>query len=249
MRNVIAGAAEAAPLPLYEKIKQHVLDGIHRGRLQPGSKISSETELAGEFGVSRLTVHRALRELSAAGILQRVHGVGTFVSQPRPLSAFIRLHNIADEIRDRGQRLSMNVHELRRVPADAEVAQSLELSRRSPVFHSLIVYRADGVALQIEDRYVSPAFAPDYLGQDFTARSTTDYLQSIAPAGEIEHVMEAVLPRKRQAELLDIGHSEPCLSVTRRTWVSKVATTFTRFIHPGSRHRFISRATIAAPGI
>ncbi|MFM0741777.1 histidine utilization repressor [Paraburkholderia xenovorans] len=239
-RNVNAGL----PLPLYEQIKQYVLDRIANGTYRPGEKIPSENELVTVFGTSRLTVNRALRELSNNGVLQRLHGVGTFVAQPKAASTFIHLHNIADDIRSRGQNLTIRVHDLTRVRPNAEVAARMETTRRDALFHSLIVYCADGIPVQLEDRFVAPSFAPDYLRQDFTQKSTTDYLQSIAQPTSAEHEMQAINPDTTEASLLEVNEVEPCLLVTRKTWVSSSVTTFTRFLHPGSRHTFFSRSSL-----
>lgn len=221
-----------------------MLDGIASGRFRSGDKIPSESELVAALGSSRLTVNRALRELSDSGVLDRVHGVGTFVAPPKVASTFIRLHNIADEIRDRGQTLTIRIHKLERVKGTAQNALGSEGGTRDFVFHSLIVYCADGIPVQLEDRYVSPAFAPLYLTQDFTKQSTTDYLQSVALPTKAEHEIQASLPGKSEAKLLDITGPEALLVVTRKTWVREAVTSFTRFIHPGSRQKFLGRTTL-----
>ena len=231
----------SGPLPLYERVKRHVMQQISAGAWHIDHKMPSEYQLADELGVSRLTVHRALRELTSAGILRRLQGVGTFVAPPKTASPMVRIHNIADEIRDRGQVFSAVVHGLDSVRAPADIAASMVVKTGDRLFHSVIIYRADEVPVQLEDRYVLPAFAPHFLDQDFQSRSTTDYLQSIALPTEAEHVIEAVLPDKRERQLLHIGASEPCLTVVRKTWVERQLTTCTRFVHPGSRHKIWSR--------
>ncbi|MBN8954431.1 GntR family histidine utilization transcriptional repressor [Rhizobium sp. WW_1] len=232
------------PHPLYEQVKLHVLERIADGTYRPGSKIPSENQLAAELGVSRLTAHRALRELTVSGALQRINGVGTFVAQPKASSTFVLLHNIADDIRNRGQVLSIQVHTLERKNATPEVAERMGIRSREPVFRSLIVYSANGSPLQLEDRYVSPKFAPAYLSQDFAKQSTTDYLQRIALPTRMEHEIQAVLPTAAEAGFLDLRESDPCLVVSRKTWVGPMVTTFTRFVHPGMRHSFVTQETI-----
>ncbi|WP_281684912.1 UTRA domain-containing protein, partial [Thalassobaculum salexigens] len=195
----------------------------------------------GTRAVARLAVHRALRELTEAGSLRRVHGVGTYVASTRPESPLTRLHNIADEIRARGERLTSRVLRLQRVRADAALAALFDLDRGQPLFHSVVVYAGNGLPLQLEDRYVLPSFAPDYLAQDFTRGSTTDYLQAIAPATDAEIVIDALIPEAAEARLLELGPQEPALAVTRKTWVGSRVTTWTRFLHPGGRHRIVLR--------
>ena len=71
-----------SPVPLYEAIKRHVLDQIDSHRLKSGERIPSEHELTKLFKVSRMTVNRAIRELSVEGRVVRVPGVGSFVATP-----------------------------------------------------------------------------------------------------------------------------------------------------------------------
>ena len=68
-------------LPAYQRIKNAILDNIHSGKWQAGNAISTEMALAEEFGVSRMTVNRALKELSEERVLERRQGSGTFVAQ------------------------------------------------------------------------------------------------------------------------------------------------------------------------
>ena len=69
-------------VPIYQLIKDAVVDKIRAGEWLPGTRVPSENALAAELGVSRMTAHRALRELTQHGLLTRVHGVGTFVAEP-----------------------------------------------------------------------------------------------------------------------------------------------------------------------
>lgn len=235
-----SGRSYQKPQPLYQRIKSYVADRIANGTWKAGDRVPSEHELAATLGASRLTVHRAFRELTAAGILSRLHGVGTFVSKPGAASTIVRLHNIADEIRRRGDRLSVKVHRLAKIKATRHLAACFEIEPRDELFHSLIVYSANDLPVQLEDRHVSPEFAPEFLKQDFRAQSTTDYLQSIALATEALLMIEAVRPDANTCKLLDMPGDEPCLTVTRQTRVGELVTTHTRFFHPGSRHRITS---------
>ena len=73
-------------------------------------KIESEAELVAGLNVSRMTVNRALRELTAEGLLKRIQGRGTFVADRKPQAALLQIRSIAEEIRDRGGSYSCTVH-------------------------------------------------------------------------------------------------------------------------------------------
>jgi GntR family transcriptional regulator, histidine utilization repressor len=229
------------PSPLYQKVKEFVVRRIRSGDWPPDSRIPSEHEIVATLGVSRMTVHRALRELTAAGLLVRIQGVGTFVAPQKPQVAPFEVRSIAEVIAEHGGTYSAEVHLLRREMADGVLAPAMGLRGGAPVFHSLIVHHENAQPIQIEDRYVNPAVAPNYLAQDFTQMTPSEYLLREVPLIEVEHVIEASNPDRTQCQLLNIEPSEACLVVTRRTWSHDHVVTQSRFIHPGSRFRLSGR--------
>lgn len=71
-----------AKTPLYHAVKETLRRQII-DVYQPGDRILSETELTAEFGVSQITVRRAIQDLVREGLLYRRQGKGTFVSGPK----------------------------------------------------------------------------------------------------------------------------------------------------------------------
>ena len=92
------------PQPLYQQIKKHILSQIDGGTWPVNHRLPSEHELVAQFGFSRMTINRALRELTDEGRLIRLQGVGTFVAPPKTQSALFEVHSIADEIHKRGHQ-------------------------------------------------------------------------------------------------------------------------------------------------
>ena len=226
------GAASA----LYERIKSAVRQKVHTGEWKPGDRIPSENDLVKIMGASRMTVNRALRELSEQGELVRRGGVGTFVAERRPHSTLLMIARIGDEIRARGHRYDWSVVRKRQVKAPLEVAEALELPEGSSVFHIVCVHRENGIPVQLEDRYVNPQRVPRFLDQSFDTQPPSEYLLSVVPADEIEHTVDAVMAGA-EARLLKLGKNEPCLLLTRRTWEGNTAVTFARLYYPASRYR------------
>ena len=87
-----------SPAPLYARVKQMITQQIDSGNWPPHYRVPSESELVNQLGFSRMTINRALREMTADGLLVRMQGVGTFVAEPKSQSALFEVHNIADEI-------------------------------------------------------------------------------------------------------------------------------------------------------
>jgi len=233
-----AKASVAAPLAArYEQVKQHIRDSIESGERRPGDRVPSELDLVATLGVSRMTVNRALRELTAEGLLTRVAGVGTFVAEAKPQSTLLMIAHIGDEIRSRGHEYTYEAILNQRETAPANVSNALGLAPGASVYHVICVHRENGLPVQLEDRYVNPAVAPDFIHQDFSAIRPSEYLYTNVPAHDIEHIVDAGLPTRAEATMLEIAPEEPCLTLVRRTWTSGVAVTFARFVHPGSRYR------------
>jgi GntR family histidine utilization transcriptional repressor len=230
-------ASATAPLARYERVKEHIRTRILSGEWRPGDRIPSEMTLVGELGVSRMTINRALRELTEQGVLTRFSGVGTFIAEEKPQSTLLMIAHIGDEIRARGHEYGYAIVHAAREAAASDVSAALGLAPGASVFHVVCVHRENGVPVQLEDRYVNPDVAPLFLEQDFAAVRPSEYLFNTVPAHEVEHVVDAVLPSRADAKLLEIGPDQPCLTLVRRTWANNVAVTFARFVHPGTRYR------------
>jgi GntR family histidine utilization transcriptional repressor len=239
-----AVAAVAAPGPamaLYEQVKDHIARKIQEGIWRAGDRLPSESELVTQFGISRMTVNRALRELVEQGRIVRVAGVGSFVAEVKPQSTLVQIANLASEIRQRGHDYRCDVLAVERISASLEVAAALDLRTGESVFHSLCIHREDGVPVQLEDRFVNPRKVPRFGAQDFTQMQPSEYLVRNVPFDQIEHVVDAVMPSPEQAALLEMPASEPCLLLTRRTWSRGVPITVVRCLHPATRYRLGSR--------
>ncbi|PAU60183.1 histidine utilization repressor [Pseudomonas sp. PIC25] len=229
------------PAPIYARVKQMIVAQIQSGAWPPHHRVPSESELVSQLGFSRMTINRALRELTAEGLLVRMQGVGTFVAEPKGQAALFEVHNIADEIAARGHRHRCEVIRLGEELAGPERAVALDIREGQRVFHSLIVHYENDVPVQVEDRYVNAELAPDYLKQDFSSLTPYAYLSQVAPLTEGEHVVEAILADAEECRLLRIERHEPCLLIRRRTWSGRRAVTSARLVYPGSRYRLEGR--------
>ena len=226
---------------LGERIRQFVETKIDSGQWPEGYRVPSETELAERLGAARMTVHGALRALASDGLLVRRPGAGTHVAARKPRATMMEVRNIVDEIGERGHRHEARVELLRSEASDLTVATELGIPTGSIVHHSVIVHFENGHPLQIEDRYVIPAFAKGYLKLDFTRTTPYEYLMSQGPLDEVEHVIQALIPDETTCTLLAMAPGEPVLHVRRRTWSGGIVVSSARLIHPGSRYSLFGR--------
>ena len=227
-----------AAVPAFQRIKDHVLQQIHSGVWQEGQAIPSEAALVKQFNVARMTVNRALRELSDEKTLTRVQGSGTFVAQQKYQATLVELRNIADEIGARGHRHRGELQRLERCKVDTALLRQFELNAAPHLFHSVVVHFENDVPIQVEDRYVNPAVAPDYLSQDFASQTPNAYLVRVAPLQGVNFSIEASMPTAEVADLLRMETSEPCLVLRRRTRSQGQVASVSALWHPASRYQF-----------
>lgn len=223
--------------PRFVTIKAALLDDIDTERLRAGDQVASENQLAQRFGVSRMTARRALTELVDEGILARTQGVGTFVSDSRPMSSMLTIRGIQEEIAARGHRHRSEIIAQQAVPASATVAQWLGVAAKTTVFYTCFVHFDNDLPVQIETRWVNPQWAPLYLEQDFNTMTANQYLNTVAPLTEADHSVEAVLPDALTAASLAIEPHIPCLKISRRTFSARGIVSFATLMHPGNRYR------------
>ena len=90
MMDSLSKTIEDSPAPIYARVKQGICQKINSGEWQTDQRVPSESEMVKALGVSRMTVNRALRELTDEGVLVRQQGVGTM---KLPLVAISTRHN------------------------------------------------------------------------------------------------------------------------------------------------------------
>ncbi|GAA0373579.1 histidine utilization repressor [Bowmanella denitrificans] len=231
----------------YQQIKTYILQQIETGLWAEGDAVPSENQLAAEFGVSRMTARRALQELAEQGVLQRTQGAATCVAPLKSQSSMLQIRNIADEIRERQHQHRAQVLELVEVKADKALAVHFALQPGAPLYYSLICHWQDDEPLQLEQRYVNPALAPDYLKQDFSQLTPHEYLCSAAPLTEAEHKVQAMLADALAQQHLAMAAGAPCLRLHRTTWSRDGVVSHALLTHPGEKYQLGGHLTFV-PG-
>jgi GntR family histidine utilization transcriptional repressor len=223
--------------PAYLRIKNWLLSRIEAGEWREGDRIPSEPELARRFKVARMTVNRAVRELAAVHLLVRTPGSGTFVAPPRHEATLVEIRTIADEIRRGGGVHSTDVKGIAEVRADKALAAELGVAEGEPLFHTVLLHRADGIPAQLEERWVVPSAAPEYLAQDFVAITPSEYLMRVAPLARVDYRIEARLPDESTRAALALAPGAPCLLLHRCSYSRGRAASSANLWYPGNRYR------------
>ncbi|MGP5503871.1 UTRA domain-containing protein [Psychrobacter celer] len=236
-------------VPAYQRIKNAILDNIHSGKWQAGKAISTEMALAEEFDVSRMTVNRALKELSEERVLERRQGSGTFVAQQQFNHTFVEVRNIAQDLRSANRdyqaqvvskrviTASMLDDELRRKFAIDSVATTGERSA-AVLYEVKIIHFADAQPIQFEERWVDAQKLPEFIEQDFSIINTSEYLIAKSPLERGSYTIRALAAPDEIAALLQIAPQSPTLVLSRQTYSAGKVLTFVKMWHAGERYQF-----------
>lgn len=135
--------------PLYKEVRRHILERLTKGDWKPGERIPPETELAKRLCVGISTVRAGIRDLTAAGLLIRRQGKGTFVTQHDFQSQQFRFSNIYNDKREK-ILTSREILSMRRVRAGRDIERVLQLKNRNTTH----VYAVNAL-LKIADRPIA----------------------------------------------------------------------------------------------
>lgn len=163
----------------YLAVRSDLLQRIQH--LEEETKLPSEKELCVHYGVSRITIRRAVDGLVRAGWLIRERGRGTFVS--RPEVAADQPEVFADEVKGFWRQQSelsnlVTTRVLRQeiVPADDVVAEHLQLAVGAKVVYLVRLRYVNGFLIQHTVTYLSYEHFPETATHDFSEGSLFDFL-------------------------------------------------------------------------
>lgn len=225
-------------IPKYKTIKNYILNGIASGVFKQGAQIPTELELSEMFNVSRMTVNRAVTDLTTQNVLTRIPGKGTFVTGEKRAASATNVTDIALEVKKRGNKHSVKVIAQEIVSADENVALGLGIFTGSSVHFCHLIHYENDLPLIIERRYVNPIFVPNFIELDFNEITPSGYLLEKHGLSRMEQTIEAVAATEINAEMLSLPAGEPCLHITRRTWDKHNIISIAQFLAPGMRYKY-----------
>ncbi len=144
--------------PLYDQVARELERAVTDGRLKKGSFLESEVLLAERWGVSRLTVRRAIQQLVSAGILVRQRGVGTQVVSEQIYRPPL-LGSLFDDLAESGRFPTTTVLSHERVVPDTDLAEQLGVEPGGHVVYLERCRYAGGQRLAIMRSWLTVAAA------------------------------------------------------------------------------------------
>ncbi|WP_206374256.1 UTRA domain-containing protein [Sneathiella chinensis] len=199
-------------------MRKLLLKRIHSGEWAPGAIIPVEADLAVEYGCSRTTVNRALRQLAEAGIVERRRKRGTRVNPTPVARTTLEIPIIRQEVTDRGGDYSHHILLQEMAPAPAFVYAKLGLPDQD-LLHLETLHLSDNRPYMVEDRWVNVDAAPHIKTAPFDKISPNEWLVQEVPYSDGEISFSACAADERVAELLEVKVGTPLFLVERTTWM------------------------------
>jgi GntR family transcriptional regulator len=238
------------PVPLYHQLKSVILAAIKSGDLKPDDQLPTESDLAQTYGVSKITVRQALRELADLGYVRREQGRGTFVARTRVELGPRELTSFTEEMRRHGLAAGTRVLETGVMPADATLAERLGVPAGADVFVLKRLRAADHEPMGIQTAYIPLDLAPGLPDEPLEDTSLYEVLRS-KYGHQPSHAREmhsAVLIEAEDAELLGVAPGSPALAAERVAYLETGRPLeFVTSIMRGDRYKVILDLT-AEPG-
>ncbi len=223
-----------------EETRDRVLDLIEG--LEVGRPIPAERQLAVDLGVSRLTVRAALDELVRDGYLDRRHGSGTYVTEPK-IAQPLTLTSFSDDMRRRGMSPGSRTLELITTTAGARLGHRLGVSPEARLIRVKRLRLADLIPMAMEVLHVPEELVPGLTRQDFEDHSFYELLRerydiTIASG---QQSIEPTVTSEEESEVLGVPLHSPAFLFERTTVsVSGRIVEFVRSIYRGDRYRLVA---------
>jgi len=206
---------DSLAIPLYHQVYLILKDGIRSGAYPNGSALPIEPTLCEEFGVSRITVKRAMKELVTDGLVVRQRGKGTFVADSAELPSRNALDDLLQSVQAIGEATEVQHLASDVLTPPKDVAKKLGLEAGAQVLRSNQLRLSDGDPLAVIIAYVPEAIAnrliPDTENLPMLVRLNTAGID----VARAEQEVTATLAEPGIAAPLGIEVGSPLLKLTR----------------------------------
>lgn len=165
--------------PLYEQLFNTIKEAIGQNTYRPGQQIPNEAELCDIYGVSRITVRRAIQDLVDEGLLERKQGKGTFVARKKVARELVTIEGFSDFSKQLGKKTSKKVLLCEEIKASKKIAEDLQIEVGAPVLKLLRLMYIEEEPFTLDLTHYPIERFPNIQEHIFDYESTYDVLSNI----------------------------------------------------------------------
>lgn len=205
------------PKPKHAQLRE-ILEEICATELSPGDMLPGERVLEETYGVSRITVRRAIGDLVASGKLKRARGKGTFVA-PNPLVSRLHLASFSSEMSAQHLQASSKILQAARAMAPEEISAFFNAEPGVMHTHLRRLRLGDNRPYAIDDGWYNGSYAPDLLENDVynSVYSILDKHYKV-PVTDADQTATAICADEETSVLLDVPTGAPLLRIVRQSF-------------------------------
>jgi GntR family transcriptional regulator len=237
--------AEREPL-LYSQVESVLAGEIADGSLKPGDQLSTEDQLIVRFGMSRITVRRAIQNLVSRGLVEIRRGKGTFVAAPKISQELTQLSGFVEDMQALGRKATARLIGKKIVAADETVAGQLSLTKGERVIRIHRVRLADGVPMSFDETYLPLEIGRKIVTNDLNVEPIFSLLERKyrVPLVEAEYKLEAVAATVDVSVALNVPQGSPIFLIERTSYsTGGRPVDYERLHYRGDLTRFVTRLT------
>jgi GntR family transcriptional regulator len=230
--------------PLYAKVESVLAGEIMDGSVAIGDQLPTEDELILRFGVSRITVRRAIQNLVSRGLAETLRGKGTFVAMRQITQELTELTGFVEDMQTLGRKPTARLIDKKVVIADKTVASQLALTRGERVMRILRVRLADGVPVSLDETYLPLEIGEKIITNNLKVEPIFSLLEKKynIPLIEAEYKLEAVAADAGISSALKVKSGSPLFRIERTSYTTDGRPVdYERLYYRGDRVRFVTR--------
>lgn len=199
-------------VPLYQQLVESVKEQIASGELQENDRLMTEQELSTAYGVSRITVRKAMEILSDEGIVVRRQGIGTFVAS-RKLNRIFDKNNVlsfTETCEMNGSKASAELVSLEQKKASVSIAVHLGIKEGEKIICIRRIRSCDGRKVVLEENNFSEKYSY-LLGEDLSGSLYATLKKHGAVPAHARKTVGICFPTRTEQDALEVAEGQPLL--------------------------------------
>jgi len=229
---------------LYARVEAVLAGEITDGELKVGDQLPTEDSLIARFGVSRITVRRAIQNLVNRNLVEIRRGRGTFVAAPKITQDLKELSGFVEDMHALGHKPTARLIGKEIVAANATVARQLALTRGERVVRIRRVRLADGVPLSFDETYLPLEIGKKIITNNLKVEPIFSLLERKydVPLIEAEYKLDAVAAENEVARALQVKPRSPIFRIERTSYsTGSRPVDYETLYYRGDLVRFVTR--------
>lgn len=207
--------------PLYRQIADAIRERITRGELKAGDALPTEAALQTEYGVSRVTVRQALKQLTEQKVIESIQGSGSYVKEERVNYDIYQLTSFYEKIADRHVQTHSEVRVFEVITADDSLREKLQLQTGEKVWHIKRVRFLKQKPMALEETWMPLSLFPD-LTWSVMEGSKYHFIEETKKLviDRSEQEVLPILPDAETIDALELAPGKPILEKISRGFLS-----------------------------